>query len=172
MLLEYRLNSAVDDVYLDFGKVFSTVFHNILRYKLTNYGLHKCIVKWTENWLEDQTHWILISGIKSSGRQVTSGVPQGLVLGQILFNIFINEDAGTECILSKFSQMIQDWEESLTDLDRLDKWAKWNLKVQQREMQSSLTGLNKPRHQDALSDDCLESSAAENFGVLVDSNGT
>ena len=66
MPLEYRSNSAVGDVSFNFGKAFGTVSHDILKYKLTNYELHKFTVKWIENWLSSWAQWVVISSMKAS----------------------------------------------------------------------------------------------------------
>lgn len=142
MLSEIYMNRArkhcTDVVYLDLRKAFDSVCHPILIKKLQTFGVTGTLLNWLINYLTGRLQLVSIRGSLSGTLPVTSGVPQGSILGPLLFLVYINDmpDAvsssillfadDTKCLRSvphsiHFSTVLQE------DLDLLCLWSSNNL---------------------------------------------
>jgi hypothetical protein len=101
-----KILSAIDNsqivigVFLDFQKAFDTVNHNILLKKLAKYGIRGTALKWLECYLCKRMQFVSYGVVNSSSESVSCGVPQGSILGPLLFLLYINDIVNVSSVLT------------------------------------------------------------------------
>ena len=132
------LNSSVsiDMIYLDFAKAFDKVDHNILLHKVKALGIQGKLGTWIHSFLSNRTHHVRLPGGRSTCSEVLSGVPQGTVLGPVLFLILMSDiTEGINCNIVSFADdtrlysainSVTDCDDLQADLENIYKWADTN----------------------------------------------
>ncbi|CAM5140560.1 unnamed protein product [Eretmochelys imbricata] len=164
-------------MYLDFLKAFDKVLR-----KLSCHWIRGKILSWIENWLKDREQRVGINGKFSEWRGVTSGVPQGSVLGPILFNLFINDlKKGVNSEAAKFADDTKllkivktkaDCEELQKDLIKLSDWeTKWQLKFNVDKWKVMHIGKNNLNYTyNMMGANLAATNQEKDLGVIMDSS--
>jgi hypothetical protein len=128
-----------DVIILDFSKAFDTVPHAKLLHKLQHYGIRGPVLGWISTFLTRRTMRVVLEGERSEEAKVESGVPQGTVLGPLLFLCHINDLPDTvsssvrlfadDCLLYREIRSFLDHITLQKDLSRLEAWARdWGMR--------------------------------------------
>ena len=188
-----KITNALDNgkivvgCYLDLKKAFDTVNHHILISKLYKYGIRGHILRWFKSYLQNRQQYVLINGVKSTTKQITCGVPQGSILGPLLFILYINDLSNVSELLFPIlfaddtSVFIESDNESTiiqtlnTELDKLNGWLRAN-KLTINVSKTYYMLFHRGRRKININDPCLNNTLINKvkyikfLGVIIDEN--
>ena len=177
-------SEQVDAIFLDLSKAFDTVPHKRLCNKLSFYGIRGALLRWIESFLTNRTQQVIIKDKSSDPLPVLSGVPQGSVLGPLLFICYINDIPNNisstirlyadDALLYRSIHNEKDVYALQNDLDLLTSWAaEWQMTFNPKktEFLRITNKINPLESQYYLLNTPIPTvSHAKYLGVIIDKN--
>ena len=169
----------IDVLYLDFAKAFDKVPHKRLLKKVQAHGVSGKVYSWIENWLMDRKQRVKINSSYSGWNKVTSGVPQGSILGPTLFLMYINDiEENLNSTVLKFAddtkvmKVIDNHHchaDLQNDIKGLEKWAElWEMQFNVDKCKMMHYGFNNTRHTYTMNNKELQTVSEEkDLGVII-----
>jgi hypothetical protein len=173
------LGRPLDVVYFDFAKAFDRVPRKLLLFKLQHIGIRGSLFYWLDAFLSDRTFKVKVGGVLSASEKVISGVPQGSVLGPLLFIVYtadVKYNVRSSWVM--YADDMKIYNDSLNyqmlsnDISNISKWASdWQLPLNIGKCTVLHIGDKNPCHGYYLGGvELLKSSSCLDLGVLVTSN--
>lgn len=175
-------HKEVDVIYLDFQKAFDKVPHKRLLTKIKSFGIAEHVYNWIENWLTDRKQRVVVNDSFSDWKCVTSGVPQGSVLGPLLFIIYVNDM--DEALVSRLLKFADDAKlfrcisdpDSVNilrdDLKSLCQWSEdWQMVFNVEKCKIMHFGTKNAKEQYSINNDSLSEVIEErDLGIIIQSD--
>ena len=175
-------NKTVDVIYTDFSKAFDKVSHKKLLHKMEAYGIRGALLSWVGSFLRYRRQRVVLGDVESTWNAVTSSVPQGSVLGPLLFVLYINDlpDGLTnKCLMyADDSKLIAESEAEednglQMDLNKVVSWCEtWSMCLNGAKCKVMHCGKGNPRRVYWIGELPLKVTEKEkDLGVIISSNG-
>ena len=172
-------------IYLDFAKAFDKVDHGILLRKLVDLGIDAGLIRWVKSFLTNRKQKVEVDGKHSREAEVVSGVPQGSVLGPLLFLVHIGDidENVTSARISSFAddtrimkqvKSVSDCDDLQRDLSMVYKWVQSNnMTLNDEKFEALRYGEHPVRHIVYKTErglDIAQKESVRDLGVLVQNN--
>ncbi len=173
---------SIDILFLDFAKAFDSVSHVKLLKKLFGLGFVSFMLNWCKAFLSNRVQRVVIGENISSWKKVTSGVPQGSVLGPLLFVIFINDLSkkiikdtklyADDTKVISINRCQDDSKLLQEDINTLVKWSEeWLIKFNESKCKVMYFGKQNPKQQYVMNNTILtETTIEKDLGIYISNN--